>query len=146
MPASSSPPPDARPPRSYAFPDGREVVMRAPYASIARSMFLEAMWPTRKAMPSRSTSLIMVHSVTRRSAYSGVISCGGFILVRLPLSALDASGSPQVGPGRTERDGGRRRVERGRLAAADRHRPRDNSKKRERKGEPNLSRFVSRTY
>ena len=60
----------------YEPSGGNEVLIRAPYASIARSMFLEAMWPTRKAMPSRSTSLIIVHSVTRRWAYSGEISCG----------------------------------------------------------------------
>src|ERR1700733_8289636 len=101
---AESPPSDAG--ARQEFSDGREVVIRAPYASIARSMFFEAMWPTRKAMPSRSTSLIMVHSVTRRSAYSGVISGGGFIRVRLPLSALDASGSPQVGPERAGRANG----------------------------------------
>src|SRR3984885_7283457 len=101
---AESPPSDAG--ARQEFSDGRDVVIRAPYASIARSMFFEAMWPTRKAMPSRSTSLIMVHSVTRRSAYSGVISGGGFIRVRLPLSALDASGSPQVGPERAGRANG----------------------------------------
>jgi hypothetical protein len=54
--------------------DINPVLMSAPYASMARSVFLEAMWPTRKAMPSRSTSLIMLSSVTRRRAYSGEIS------------------------------------------------------------------------
>jgi len=51
---------------AYESSNGNAVLMRAPYASIARSRFFEAMWPTRKAMPSGSTSLIIVHSVTRR--------------------------------------------------------------------------------
>src|SRR5271170_4150224 len=111
--------------------------MSAPYASMARSVFLEAMWPTRKAMPSRSTSLIMLSSVTRRSAYSGEISCGGFMEVRVPLLPFDTSRSAQshgqIGPGRPQQraprqdprrlrrgpegDVGDRRVERGGLTA-----------------------------
>ena len=72
----------------YEFSDGNAVLMRAPYASIARSMFFEAMWPTRKARASRSRSPIMQSRLTRVSAYSGEISLGEFMQLRVSLSAL----------------------------------------------------------
>jgi heat shock protein HtpX len=69
----------------HASSRGRSVPMSAAYDSMARSMLRTAMWPTRKARLSRSRSLIMLSSVTRRSACCGVISSGGFMRARVPF-------------------------------------------------------------